>query len=102
MGPVVRRSEGRSSKYPMQEPAMRAGRGVLAVAGAVDPEALADVILDPEIVAHGDQTCITLPPFAEQALGAICALHAPSDTAPAERHRRMTRKQTDRQIGTAA
>src|SRR3546814_11106857 len=96
MLPLVRRSEGRSAKYPMQEPAMRAGRGVLAVAGAVDPEALADVILDPEIVAHGDQLCITLPPFAEQALGAICALHAPSDTAPGECHRRMIRQLHDR------
>ena len=42
----------RSSEDPVQEPAMRAGRWLLAVAGAEDPEALAGLVLDAEIVAH--------------------------------------------------
>ena len=53
--PAVRRSAARSSEDPVQEPALRAGRGILAVAGAVDPVALAGIVLDPEIVAHRDQ-----------------------------------------------
>ena len=52
---------------------MRAGLGVLAVAGAVDPEALARLVLDPEIVAHRDQLGVALPPFAEDPLGSVGA-----------------------------
>jgi hypothetical protein len=43
----------------MQKPAMRAGRPVLAVAGAINPEALAGVVFDLEIIAHSPQLGIT-------------------------------------------
>ena len=66
---------------------MRAGGGILAVAGTVDPEALAGVVLDLEIVPHRDQLGIAFPPFAEHALGAVGALHAAADAAPGEADR---------------
>ena len=34
---------------------MRAGQRILAIAGAEDPVALAGVVLDAEVVAHGGQ-----------------------------------------------
>ena len=74
----------RSSEDPMQEPAMRAGRRILAVAGAVDPEALAGLVLDLEIVADRDQLGVALPPFAEDALGTVGAPDAAADAAPGE------------------
>ena len=49
---------------------MRAGLGILAVAGAVDPVALARLVLDPEIVPHRDQLGVALPPLAEDPLRA--------------------------------
>jgi len=41
-----------SSEDSVQKPAMRAGRPILAVAGAIDPEALAGIVFDLEIIAH--------------------------------------------------
>ncbi len=55
---------------------MRAGRGILAIAGAVDPESLAGFILDLKIVADGDQLGIPRPPFAKHALGTVGACRA--------------------------
>ena len=53
---------------------MRAGLGILAIAGAIDPVALARLVLDPEIVPHRDQLGIALPPFAEDPLRPVRAL----------------------------
>ena len=61
----------RSSEDPVQEPLVGSGRGILAVAGAEDPEALAGIVLDLEIVAHRDQFGVALPPFAEDPLGTV-------------------------------
>src|ERR1700732_760297 len=80
----------------MQEPAVRAGRGVLAIAGAVDPEALARLVLDPKIVAHRDQLDVAFPPFPKDALGTVGALHAPPYAAPGETDGRMIGQQRDR------
>ena len=56
---------------------MRSGLGIFAVAGAIDPEPLAGIVLDLEIVADGGQLGIALPPFPEDALGAVGAFDAP-------------------------
>ena len=63
---------------------MRCRWRVLAVASAIEPEALARLVLDLEIVAHRGQFGIALPPFAEHALGTVGALHAAAHAAPGE------------------
>ena len=63
---------------------MRTGCGVLAIAGAIDPEALARLVLDPEIVADRVELGVLFPPFAEDPLGAIGACHAPPYATPGE------------------
>ena len=47
------RARRSSSEHAVQEPALRAGAGILAVTVAEQPEALAGLGLDLEIVAHG-------------------------------------------------
>ena len=54
---------------------MRTGGGVLAVASAVDPIALARLVLDLKIVAHRRQFGVAFPPFAKDALRTIGAHH---------------------------
>src|ERR1700730_6032392 len=93
---AARHSARRSSEYPVQEPAMRAGGGALAIAGAIDPEALACLVLHPEIVAHRDQLGVAFPPFPEDPLGAVGALYVPPDAAPGETDGRMIGQQRDR------
>src|ERR1700722_17911178 len=80
----------------MQEPAMRAGVGILAVAGAVDPEALARLVFNPEIIPDGDQLGVALPPFAEDALGSVGPLHAATHAAPGEGDWGMVGEERDR------
>ena len=58
----------RSCEDAVQEPAVRGGRGVLTIAGAVDPEALPGFVLDLEVVAHGDQLGVAHPPLADLPL----------------------------------
>jgi len=72
---------------------MRTGGGVLAVASAVDPIALARLVLDLKIVAHRRQFGVAFPPFAKDALRTIGAHHAAADAAPGEADRRMIGKQ---------
>ena len=76
-----------SSEDSVQEPALRAGQRILAIARAEDPVALAGVVLDLEVVPHGVSSAIALPPFAEDALGAVGPLHAPAHAAPGEGRR---------------
>jgi hypothetical protein len=52
----------------MQEPAMRSGGSILAVARSEDPVALASVVLDPKIVPYGRQLGVTLPPLGRRTL----------------------------------
>src|SRR6516164_9683905 len=66
----------------MQEPAMRSGGSILAVARSEDPVALASVVLDPKIVPYGRQLGVALPPFAKDALPPIRALYATANSAP--------------------
>ena len=68
----------------MQEPFVLAGLGILAVAGAIDPEALPGHVLHLEIVADRDQFGVALPPFAEHAFRAVCARAMAPD--PADRY----------------
>ena len=60
----------------MQEPALRAGGDILAVAAAIEPVALSRLVLDPEIVPHRGQLGIAVPPLAEHPLGAVRPPHA--------------------------
>jgi transposase, IS6 family len=90
---TARHTADRSSEDPMQEPALRAGQWILAIAGAVDPVALTRIVLEAEIVTHRRQLRITLPPFAEHTLGAVGALHPPAHAAPGEGSRWVIRKQ---------
>jgi hypothetical protein len=55
-------ARGAHPKIPLQKPAARASRGVLAIANAIDPETLVRLVLDPEIVAHREQFGVLLPP----------------------------------------
>src|SRR3546814_17976497 len=63
--------------------------------------ALAGVILDLKIIAHGGELGVAFPPFPENTLRPIRALHAPAHAAPVERHRRMIGQKCHRQIGRA-
>ena len=58
---------------------MRTSRGVLAIASAIDPEALARLVLDPEIIAQRGGLGVLLPPFAEDPLGSVGPLDAAAD-----------------------
>src|SRR5690606_9346048 len=71
----VRYSSARSCEDPVQEPALRAGLGMLAVAGAIDPVATAGLVLDAEIIAYGGQFGVALPPFGVDALRPVGAAH---------------------------
>jgi hypothetical protein len=66
----------------MQEPAVRPGRGVLSISGAIDPVALARLVLDLEIVSDGRHFGVACPPLAEDTFGPIGPLHAPAHAAP--------------------
>ena len=88
-------ARGAHPKIPCRNQRCEPVAGVLAVAGAIDPEALAGLVLDLEIVAHRDQLGVALPPFAEDALGAVGALHAAADAAPGEGDGRMIGQQRD-------
>ena len=72
---------------------MRAGHLVLAVAGAIDPEPLAGLVLDPEVVPYRDQFGVALPPLAKDAFGPVGAPDAAADAAPGEGHGRGIGKQ---------
>ena len=60
---------------------------------AEQPEALAGLVLDPEVVAHGISSASLPPPLAEDPLGPVGASHAPADAAPGEERGRMIRQQ---------
>ena len=53
---------------------MRSGGGILSIAGAINPETLTGLVLDPKIVADRDQFGIAFPPFAEDTLWPIGTL----------------------------
>ena len=72
------------SEYPVQEPPLRSGLRVLAVAGAINPEALSSVVLNPEIITHGGKFGIALPPFAEHAFWTVGAPDPAAYAAPGE------------------
>lgn len=63
---------------------MRAGGGILAVTGSIDPEPLTAIIFNLKIVAHGDQFGIAFPPFSKDAFRPVCPLNAPTLPAPGE------------------
>ncbi len=73
-----------SSEHPMQEPVVSAGLAVLAITGTKDPIAFAGIILDLEIIAHGCQFGIALPPLAEDALRPVGTPDPAPDAAPGE------------------
>ena len=72
---------------------MRAGHLVLAVASAIDPEPLAGLVLDPEVVPYRDQFGVALPPLAKDSLGPVGAPDAAAHAAPGEGHGRGIGKQ---------
>src|SRR4051812_37404854 len=84
-----------SSEHPVQIPAEVAGAGIDAVAAAVEPEALAFLGLDLEIVAHRLGLGHAPPPFAVDALGAVGAGDAMVAAAPGEAAGRLVREQGD-------
>lgn len=86
----------RSSEDPVQEPAVAACLAVLAIACPEHPIALADLILDAEVVPHGDQFRIALPPFAEDPLGFIGAGHLAAEAPPDDPGRGMIGQQRRR------
>src|SRR3978361_1160452 len=88
----VRRNEG-SSEDPVQKPLMGPGCGVLAVASAKNPVALAGVVLDLEVVPDRDQFGVALPPFPEHALRAVGPPDAAPDATPGEIYGWMVRKE---------
>ena len=75
---------------------MRASVRILAVAGAVDPEALARFVLHLEIIPNRDQLSVALPPFAEDALGTVGSLHAATHAAPGKGDGGMVGEECDR------
>ena len=83
----------------MVEPAVRAGRGILAVTGAKEPITLAGSILDAEVVADGREFGVTLPPLPEHPLGTISAPHPPADAPPGEGSRWMVGQERYRIYG---
>ena len=68
---------------------MRSGLAVLAVTGAEHPEAFPGLVLDAEVVPHGDHLGIALPPFAEDPFGSIGAGHLAANAAPSDGDRGM-------------
>ena len=70
--------------------------GVLPIASAVDPVALARLVLDLEIVPDGRHFGVACPPLAEDTFGPIGPLHAPAHATPGEERRWMIRKEGDR------
>jgi hypothetical protein len=71
------------------------GCGILAVAGAKNPEPLARIVLDLEIVTDRDELGVALPPFAENPLRTVRPPDAPPDAPPREICRRMVGEQCD-------
>src|SRR6218665_310805 len=76
----------------MQEPVMRAGAGVFAIAGAEDPVAPARLILDAKIIAYRRLFGSAFPPFAKNALRPVGAQDAGACAAPGKPYRRMLRQ----------
>ncbi len=74
---------------------MGSGRGILAVAGPEDPEPLAGIVFDLEIVADRNELCVALPPFSEHPLRPVGPSDAPPGASPGETDRRMVREQGD-------
>jgi hypothetical protein len=77
----------------MQKPLVGPGCGILAVASAKNPVALAGVVLDLKVVPDRDQFGVTLPPLPEYALWAVGPPDAAPDAPPGEIHGWMVRKE---------
>jgi hypothetical protein len=73
----------------MQEPSLRSGFRVLAVASTINPEAVSGIVLDPKIVPHCGKLGIAFPPFTEHAFRPVGASDPAPDAAPGERGWRM-------------
>ena len=69
----------------MAEPAVGTGIRIDAIAGAKNPEALACLILDDKVIAHGLHLGVVLPPLAKNTFRAIGTLDLAAFAAPDDR-----------------
>ena len=88
--------ERASSEQPVHVPALVAGLGILAIASTEEPEALASLVLDHEVIAHGPEFFLAANPFTENALGPVRAFDPASLSAPGELHRWVVGQQRHR------